>query len=96
MEEVFVLAERGVSMGYHRAQERNRRLKKLYDKTSHGCGAGVWYNDAKGRFIKYSGSNTPGYAKFLRKQGNRKLRRNKESYNHGSYRKNYDYWWILY
>lgn len=46
-------------MGYRRAKERNRRLKKLYDETKNGYGAGAYYNEKKKRYIKCPSSNTP-------------------------------------
>lgn len=42
------------NMGYRRSQERNRRLKKLYNETKNSYGASAWYDEEKGRYIKYS------------------------------------------
>jgi hypothetical protein len=83
-------------MAYKQAQKRRKRLMKTYEKTKNSYGAGVWFDDYKGFYKKYSPSNTPGYAKSLRKLSNRRLRRSKESYNHSSYKKLYDYWWTLF
>lgn len=82
-------------MSYYRSQERNRRLKKVYDETRTHCGAGVYYSDKKKRYIKYSPSNKSGYTKYLRRLANRKVRKNKNLLRYGSYRKAYDYWWTL-
>jgi hypothetical protein len=83
-------------MGYKQAQLRKARLLKTYRKTKHSYGAGVWFNDDKGFYIRYSPSNTPGYTKALRRISNRKVRRARDNYNHGSYKKLYDYWWTLF
>lgn len=73
-------------MGYKQAQLRKARLLKTYRKTKHSYGAGVWFNDDKGFYIRYSPSNTPGYTKALRRINNRKVRRARDNYNHGSYK----------
>ena len=83
-------------MAYKQAQERKKRLLKTYQKTKHSYGSGVWFNDRKGFYVRYSASRTPGYTKYLRRLSNRKVRRNKDFYNYGSYRKLYDYWWTLF
>ena len=38
-------------MGYRGSQERNRRLKKLYDETNNWYGAGAYYDEDKKRYI---------------------------------------------
>lgn len=83
-------------MSYRRSKEDKRRLKKLYDKTKNSCCAGVWYDEKKKRYIRFYSSNTPGYAKYLRRIANRKVRRAKISLKHSQYKRLYDYWWILY
>lgn len=83
-------------MGYRRAKERNRRLKKLYNETKNGFGVGAYYNEKKKRYIKYSPSNTPGYAKSLRRISNRRVRKGDIPLKGSSYKKMYDYWWELY
>lgn len=84
-------------MGYCGSQERNRRLKKLFDETKNSSrgGGGAFYDEDKGRYIKYSPRRKPGHAKFLRRVANRKVRRNKDHLRNGQYRKVYDYWWEL-
>lgn len=42
-------------MGYKQSKERNRRLKKLYESTKQSCGAGVYFDNDKKRYIKYAG-----------------------------------------
>ena len=83
-------------MAYKQAQERKKHLIRTYKKTWHKYGAGVWFDDSKGFYKKHTPSNTPGYAKALRRLSNRRVRRSKDFYNHGSYKKLYDYWWTLY
>ena len=36
------------NMSYRRSQERNRRLKKLYNETKNLYGAGAWYDEEIG------------------------------------------------
>lgn len=83
-------------MSYHGSKERNRRLKKLYGETKTQYGAGAYYDEDKKRLIKYSPRKNSGYAKYLRKVANRKVRRNKDNLKYGSYRKIYDYWCELF
>ena len=83
-------------MAYKQAQNRRKRLLKTYRKTKNGYRGGVWFNEDKGIFIKYSGSNSSGYTKFLRKMSNKKVRKTKDIGNHSDYKRLYDYYWILY
>lgn len=83
-------------MAYKQAQNRKKRLMKTYRQTKHKYGPGVWFNEDTGRYIKCSASNTPGYTKALRRVSNRKVRRAAETYRNSTYKKLYDYWWILY
>lgn len=83
-------------MGYHRAEERNRRLKKLCDETKNSCGSGAYYDENKNRYIKCCARNTPGYAKYLRKISNRRVRKSDIPLKGCSYKRLYDYWWELY
>lgn len=83
-------------MGYKQSKERRRRLKKLYDDTKNSCRGGAWYDDEKERYIRYPSSNTPGYAKSLRRITNKKIRKSKDLLNHGLYKKIHDYWWSLF
>lgn len=83
-------------MGYRRAKERNRRLKKLYDETKNSYGAGAYYSSDKKRYIKYHACRTPGYTKYLRRLSNRRVRKSDISINGSSYKRLYDYWWELF
>jgi hypothetical protein len=81
---------------YKQAQNRRKRLLKTFEATKHGYGSGVWYDEDRGFYYKYTASNTPGYTKLLRRISNKKVRKSAEIGNHGSYRKNYDYKWVLF
>lgn len=84
-------------MSYRRSKERNRRLKKLYEETKHSYGSGAWYDEEKGRYIRYYPSSSTGYTKYLRRISNRKIRRMKEMSLKGcQYKKAFDYWWTLF
>ena len=81
-------------MSHKRKCEENRRLKKLYEKTRHSYGAGVWFDEMKGRYIKYSCHN-----KWLKTHCRRIIRRRMKnigmSRKGNGYRKLFDYWWEL-
>lgn len=82
-------------MSYKRAQERNRRLKKLYDKTKNSYGAGVWFSERKNRYIRYSCHNE-WLKTHTRRTTRRRIKQNNDFYQKGNlYKKNYDYWWEL-
>jgi hypothetical protein len=83
-------------MAYKQARNRRKRLIKTYEETKHGYGSGVWYDEDRGFYYKYTASNTPGYAKQLRRIGNKKVRKAADIGMHGSYRKTYDYKWVLF
>jgi hypothetical protein len=84
-------------MAYKQAQNRKKRLLKTYRQTKTNYGCGVFFDEDKGRYIRYSPSNTPGYTKFLKKVSNRKIRRARTDIgNHGAYKRQYDYWWTLF
>jgi hypothetical protein len=85
---------------YKQASNRRKKLMKTYKEVEgmrkHYTGSGVWYDEERGFFYKYTASNTPGYAKFLRRRTNKKLRQTKAALNHGDYRRVYDYKWALF
>ena len=62
----------------------------------HYTGSGVWYDNDRGFYYKYTASNTPGYAKSFRKISNKKVRKTGDIGNHSLYRKVFDYKYILY
>ena len=83
-------------MAYKQAKNRRKKLEKTWEETKNCCGSGVWFDEEKNRFIKYTASNTPGYAKLLRRMSNKKVRKTEDVGNHGVYRKSYDYKWELF
>lgn len=87
-------------MAYKQAQNRRKKLLKTYRQIEgmrkHYTGSGVWYDEDRGFYYKYTASNTPGYAKSLRKIGNRKVRKSKTLYKNSEYRRAYDYKWALF
>ena len=87
-------------MAYKQASSRRKRLLKTYHEVErmrkHCTGSGVWYDDDRGFYYKYTASNTPGYAKALRKISNKKVRKAQYVGNYGAYRRNFDYKWTLF
>ena len=87
-------------MAYKQARNRKKRLQKTYneikDMKSHSTGSGVWIDEDRGFFYRYTASNTPGYAKLLRKIGNKRIRQSKDTFNNNKYRRVFDYKWTLY
>jgi hypothetical protein len=83
-------------MAYKQARNRRKKLIRTYEETKNNYGSGVWFNEDKGFYVKYTASNTPGYAKQLRRICNKKVRKSAEVGNHGAYRKSYDYKWTLF
>lgn len=87
-------------MAYQQATNRKKRLLRTYRSVEgmrkHSTGSGVWYDEDRGFYYKYTASNTPGYAKMLRRISNKKVRKSSELGNFGVYRKSYDYKWTLF
>jgi hypothetical protein len=83
-------------MAYQQARNRRKKLEKTYEATKNSYGSGVWFDERKNRYIKCTASNTPGYAKLLRRISNKKVRKAAEIGNYSAYRKCFDYWWELY
>ena len=83
-------------MAYKQARNRHKRLVKTYEETKNSYGSGVWYDEERGIYKRYTASNTPGYAKSLRRVGNKKVRKAKDTLRYGDYRKVYDYKWVLF
>ena len=87
-------------MAYKQAKNRKKRLQKTYDEVKymrkHYTGSGVWIDEDRGFLYRYSPSSTPGYAKSLRRIGNKKVRHSKDVLNNGEYRRVYDYKWTLF
>ena len=87
-------------MAYKQARARNKRLLKTYHEIErmrkHYTGSGVWYDEDREFYFKYTASNTPGYAKMLRRISNKRVRKARDIGNFGNYRKEYDYKWTLF
>ena len=83
-------------MAYKQARNRRKKLVKTYEETKTKCCAGVWYDEERNRYIKFTASNTPGYTKQLRRISNKKVRKAADVGNHGAYRREYDYKWTLF
>lgn len=81
-------------MSHKRKLEDKRRIKKLYEKTKCAYGAGAWFDERKGRYIKYSCHN-----KWLKTHCRRMVRRRMKNIGMAQkgngYRKLFDYWWEL-
>jgi hypothetical protein len=87
-------------MAYRQAETRRKKLLKTYKQVEgirkHYTGSDVWYDETRGFYYRYTVSNTPGYAKSLRRVSNKKVRKAAEVGNHGAYRRVYDYKWALF
>ena len=87
-------------MAYKQAKNRKKRLEKTYTEIKHMrkhyTGAGVWIDEDRGFLYRYGPSNTPGYAKMLRRISNKKVRKATDIGNHADYRRSYDYKWTLF
>ena len=81
-------------MSYHRKQEENRRLKKIYDKTKTWYGTGVYYDEDKGRFIRYS-CHDKWTKVYCRRITRRRLKKEEGFCKGCKYKKLYDYWWEI-
>ena len=83
-------------MAYKQARARRKKLLKTYNETKHTYGSGVAFDEDRQFYYKYTASNTPGYAKSLRRISNKKLRKSADIGSYGCYRKKYDYNWALF
>ena len=85
-----------IKLAYKQAQNRKKHLRKTYNQTKTKYCSGVWYDEERGYYYKYYASNTPGYTKRLRKISNKRVRRLQDPGHHSSYKRAYDYKWILF
>jgi hypothetical protein len=83
-------------MAYKQAKARHKKLLKTYNETKNSYGSGVAFNEDRRFYYKCTASNTPGYAKSLRRISNKKVRNTDIVGSHGNYRRQYDYKWALY
>ena len=92
-----VLFEGGVrSMSHERSVEDERRLKKLYNETKYYIGTGVWYDERKKRYIRYSPSHKSKLPKYLKRLSHRKVRKLNRLMQGNQDRRVFDYWWVLF
>lgn len=86
-------------MSWRRAEERKKRLIKLYNKTKNYYGRGVWYNEDNDRYYRYSLNNGKNcsYYKFCKNYSNRLIRRRKlsENIDRTTCKKQFDLWWSV-
>ena len=82
-------------MSHRRKTGDKRKLKRLYEKTKHQYGTGVWYDDRKNRFIRYSCHNTwlKRYCSKITRTRMKNILENSKS--KAEYKKIFDYWWNL-
>lgn len=83
-------------MAYKQAQARHKKLIKTFNETKNGYGSGVAFDEDRHFYYKYTASNTPGYAKSLRRISNKKVRRSSDIGCYSDYRRKYDYNWQLF
>ena len=83
-------------MAYKQARNRRKRLIKTYNETKTKCCSGVWFDEDRGRYIKFTASNTPGYTKLLKRISNKKVRKAADIGDHAAYRRSYDYKWTIF
>lgn len=82
-------------MGYNSNREDQRRLKRLYVETRHSMRGGAYYDWRRDRLCRYTW-NKNGITKYLRRKGNRVVRRADLALRGGEYRRLYPYWWELF
>lgn len=66
-------------MGYFRATEQKKRNIKVYYQTKNCYGAGVYYDDQKQRYIRYSPNSKSGLTTLLKRLSKKKLEKPKKS-----------------
>ena len=82
-------------MSHRRSREDQRRLQRLYLQTRHSMRGGVYYDQYRNRLRRYTW-NKNGNTKYLRRCGNRAVRRGGAALHGGEYRRLYPYWWKLF
>ena len=82
-------------MSHRRSQEDRRRMLALYAVTRHSMRGGAYYDRRKGCICRYTW-NKNGITKYLRRCGNRAVRRAGVALHGGEYRRLYPYWWELF
>jgi hypothetical protein len=80
-------------MSYQRAQERNRRLRKLYEETRSTYGAGAYIKD--NRLCRYSCHDKDLKTTCRRSTRRRLKQQDTSSAQKSGYKRLFDYWWEL-
>ena len=81
-------------MSHKRSVEDKRRLKKLYEDTKNNYGSGVWHDEKKNRYIRYTCHNE-WFKTHSRRIIRRKLKNSDILLDGNKYKKIYDYWWTV-
>lgn len=81
-------------MSYRRSIEDKRRLEKLHNETRNSYFAGAWYNEKKGRYVKYT-CHDEWFKTYSRRIVRRKLKNNEDLIHGNSYKKIFDYKWTV-
>lgn len=86
-------------MNWFGKKEEKRRMKRLFEESGkwyRGCYRNDKRNGVFTRAYPYS-TNRKNFKKWLRRQSNRKFRRNEGEILNGCFhKKQYDLWWELY
>lgn len=80
-------------MGYFDSKERARRLENLQKETSHNCVGGAYYDERKGRIVRYYRGKR---SKYLKQLSSKKCRHSDATLQNSQYKKVFDYWWELF
>lgn len=77
----------------HESNEiEKKKLRKLYEETKNGYGAGAWKDD-DGRIKKYWVS--PDAKKYLKRLCSKAARKTENLSDGSVYKRSFDYWWTL-
>ncbi len=81
-------------MSHKRSAETKRRLCKLYEEAGRHYRAGAYFDEDKGRYIRYS-VNSQRIKTVCKRVTRRRIKSDYENMSKGGYRKIYDYWWTV-
>lgn len=84
-------------MGYRRKQQEKQRNEKLYNATKNKYLKGIYFDEQKGRYIKYSLSdNHKKETTYYKKMCNKAVRKHRGLLNKSLYKKLTEYWYMMY
>ena len=83
-------------MSYDRSREDQRRLARLYRETYRSMRGGAYYDRDKRRICRYTWNRGNGLTRYLRRRGNRAVRKAGQALRGGEYRRFFPYWWELF